>query len=102
MKIEFLRTGGQGPISRRSASIDVSALPDAEAHLAEQLVTLARFFDLPEKLESKPMPDSFTYRITVEQEGRAHTVEAGQSALSGPLHELVNWLMSRARPAPLP
>jgi hypothetical protein len=98
MKIEFLRTGGQGPISRRSASIDVSALPDAEAREAEQLVASARFFELPEKLESKPMPDSFTYRITVEQEGNSHTVEAGQSALSGPLHELVNWLTTKARP----
>jgi emfourin len=98
MKIEFLRTGGQGPISRRSASVDVSALPDAEAREAEQLVASARFFELPEKLESATMPDSFTYRITVEQDGNSHTVEAGQSALSGALHELVNWLMSRARP----
>ena len=100
MKIEFLRTGGQGPISRRSASIDVSALPDAEAHEAEQLVASARFFELPEKLESKPMPDSFTYRITVEKEGRSHTVEAGQSALSPQLHGLVAWLMKKARPGP--
>ena len=100
MKIEFLRTGGQGPISRRSASIDVSALPDAEAREAEQLVASARFFDLPEKLESQPMPDSFTYQITVEQDGESHTVEAGQSALSGALQELVNWLMSRAKPGP--
>ena len=91
MKIKFLRTGGQGPISRRSASIDVSALPDAKAREAEQLVDSARFFELPEK---------FTYRITVEQEGRSHTVEAGQSTLSGPLHELVNWLMSKAHPGP--
>ena len=100
MKIEFLRTGGQGPISRRSASIDVSALPDAEAREAEQLVDSARFFELPEKLQSTPMPDSFTYRITVDQDGKSHTVEAGQSALSGPLQELVGWLMSKAQPGP--
>ena len=98
MKIDFLRTGGQGPISRRSASIDVSALPDAEASKAQQLVASARFFDLPEKLDSSPMPDSFTYTITVEQDGDSHTVEVNQSALSPELQELVGWLMTKAKP----
>lgn len=97
MKIELVRTGGQGPISRRSVSLDVSQLPETEALKAQQLVASAHFFDLPEKLPSKPMPDSFDYRISVEQEGHTHTVQMNQSVVPEHVQPLVDWLMSKAQ-----
>jgi hypothetical protein len=63
-------------------------------------VDAARFFDLPAVIASPtPGADRFQYKITVEAEGRRHTVEVGEAAVPGNLQPLIQRLITLARSA---
>jgi hypothetical protein len=97
MKIHFERTGGFAGI-KISTSFDAAALPRPQARQLSELMAKARFFELPLKLEaSSPGMDRFQYKLTVETEGQARTVEASDSAVPGELRPLLDWLTRFAR-----
>jgi hypothetical protein len=82
--ITVTRSGGFGGL-RVERSIDTEGRPDAAEF--EELVRTAR---LDHVRESPPQPDRFTYRIDVD----GHTVTAGESDLTGPLHTLVRRVLA--------
>ena len=102
MRIHFERTGGlAAPAMKRSCTIDTVALPEAEANELANLVAAANFFALAPPAPSGPPSqgrDMFRYKLTVEREGRQHTVEATETAVPATLRPLINWLKSRAAP----
>ncbi len=61
MRIELDRSGGFANI-RVHREVDTAALPRAEAEEIERLAAEAR--NTP--VSSAPMPDAFTYRITID------------------------------------
>jgi len=84
---------------RLTAAINSDTLPDAEASELKQLVDRAGFFDLP----ASPGPsggggaDQFVCRVTIETEGRRHTVETTDAAAPPALQPLLAWLNQAAR-----
>jgi hypothetical protein len=97
MKILFERHGGFAGL-KMATSIDVDSLPDEDAEKLRDLLDEADFFDLPELiLPARPVPDEFTYIITVEKKERHHTIRVSDSAASEDLKALLNDLSFRAR-----
>jgi hypothetical protein len=95
MRISFERTGGFAGISR-TKSVDTADIPANEADQLPQLVEASDFFNLPEKIPaSTTQADRFQYTLTVEDEGRKHTVNVSEAALPGTLRPLIEWLQKR-------
>jgi hypothetical protein len=87
MQIRIERSGGVfgGLMSK---TVDTTTLPSAEAQQIQLMVEDAKFFQLPTAIASAGNPDSFQYEITVTEQGRKHTVTAGESAVPEPLKSL--------------
>ncbi len=95
MLIYFERTGGFAGMST-AVRLNTDSLPPEEARKLQEMVDAAGFFNLPEKF---PAPtrgaDYFVYRLTVESEGRKHTVEVSEPAVPAELRPLLQSLMNR-------
>ena len=97
MRMTFERTGGFAGISITKV-VDTTTLPDNEAKQLRQLVDAAAFFHLPASITSNtPQPDRFEYQLTVEDNGKQHTVEVSEQAVPKTLKPLIEWLMAAAR-----
>ncbi len=96
MRISFERSGGFAGMTR-TTTIDTATLPPNEADQVPQLVKAADFFELPQTITSDTRGiDRFQYTLTVEDNGQQHTVTVGESALSGNLKCLIEWLNNAA------
>lgn len=96
MRVTFEQTGGFAGMTITKV-FDTSTLPEKEAKRLRQLVDVATFFNLPATLTSDtPHPDSFEYLITVEEDGKQHTVEVSESAAPANLTPLLEWLRMQA------
>lgn len=97
MRIEFVRSGGFAGL-RLATSFDVDELPPEEAHELEDALDSARFFSLPEQLHEEDRgADRFQYEITVEDNDRRHTVQAGEASLPENVQPLVRQLERLAK-----
>jgi Emfourin len=99
MIVSFERSGG---FTGRGLKYVVNSdeLPEADRNQLEHLVKTADFFDLPDQIKAPPgAADVFQFTITVEDEGRAHTVEFAQTVTPEKLKPLLQWLHARARSA---
>jgi hypothetical protein len=98
MKIEYERSGGFAGM-RFAAKVDTASLPPAESDSLRRLITEAKFFNLPAMIPSAGA-DGFTYKVTVEEKKKRHTVEVGDSAIPDSLRPLVERLHQFARRSP--
>jgi len=99
MKIYFERTGGFAGI-RMAATVNTESLSPEQARELRDTLDAAAFFDLPARIESPALEaDRFRYKLTVEAEGRRHTVEVGEAAVPEALRPLLQHLMAAARSA---
>jgi hypothetical protein len=97
MRISFERTGGFAGISKKT-TVDTDTLPGNEAATLPRLVEVADFFRLPEQIiSSNPGSDRFQYKLTVEDNGKQHTVTVSEAALPGTLRPLIEWLQNTAQ-----
>ncbi|MBG1269331.1 protealysin inhibitor emfourin [Nostoc sp. WHI] len=97
MRISFERTGGFAGISKKT-TVDTADLPPNEAATLLRLVEVADLFRLPEQITSpNPQSDRFQYKLTVEDNGKQHTVTVSESALPGTLRPLIEWLQNTAQ-----
>jgi hypothetical protein len=95
MRISFERTGGFAGISKKT-TVDTATLSAKEAKELPQLVEVADLFQLPEQITSpNPQSDRFQYKLTVEDNGKQHTVTVSEAALPGTLRPLIEWLNNR-------
>jgi hypothetical protein len=95
MRISIQRTGGFTAIPL-TKTVDVAAMPPNEATELQQMVEAADFFNLPSTIPSTPQPDRFVYQISVEQEGKQHSVTVGETAMPPGMKPLVDLLMKSA------
>jgi hypothetical protein len=97
MKIKFERSGGFAGL-RLAQTVDSAALAPEDAKKLQQLVQAARFATLPPSFTtSRPDPDRFRFLLTVEAEGKAHTVEVDEGAIPASLQALIKWLIAYGR-----
>lgn len=97
MRISFERTGGFAGITKKT-TVDTAELPANEAKTLLQLVEAADLFRLPERITSpSPQSDRFQYKLTVEDNGKHHTVTVSEAALPGTLRPLIEWLKNIAQ-----
>ncbi|MDJ0798831.1 MAG: hypothetical protein QNJ51_18765 [Calothrix sp. MO_167.B12] len=92
MRISWERTGGFAGISKHK-TLDTNSLT---AESSQQLLTLIEavdFFNLPSHITTESIyPDSFEYILTVEDEGKQHSVIIAETALTGNLRTLIELL----------
>ncbi len=97
MKIHLERHGGFTGIPLK-ISLDTERLDPAEGRALLDLVASSGFFSLPEKLpQAGPGADRFQYKITIEDAGSRHTLEAGESSLSPALQAMVQQILVHRR-----
>ncbi len=96
-RIKFERTGGFAGM-RLAADIEFDDLPDEQARQLSKLLDDLDFNELPEQLtNANPIPDDFTYSITVETEKWTHTVTASESSAPEKMQQLLQILNRLAR-----
>ena len=97
LKVQWERTGGFAGM-RMASSIDSGSLSEEEARRLHELVEAAGFFELPEELTGPAGgADRFLYTLTVEMDGRRHTVRTAEAAAPAALRSLIRWLTNAAR-----
>jgi hypothetical protein len=82
VKVIVVRSGGFAGLERRGEG-DTSSDP--------VLCGLVERVDLTALTSPHPVPDQFVYEITIGD----HTAEAGESQLTGPLRELVQYILNK-------
>jgi hypothetical protein len=96
-KIKFERSGGFAGI-RLAAQIELDDLPEDQRREILDLLDELDFDELPKKLADRaPVPDEFTYTISVEGDDKEYTVSAGGTALPARMHSLIEILEGIAK-----
>jgi len=97
MILIFERSGGFTAIPLR-LNIDTEDLDVQERTLLQTQVTAADFFNLPGR---EPSPgrgyDRFTFKLTVQNDQKSHTIEYGDASVPEPLQPLIDQLSTMAR-----
>lgn len=97
MQIYFERSGGFAGI-HLTAMIDSETLSEEEAARLFEMVESTNFFNLPPTIAAREHgADRFQYRVTIECEGKRHSVEIQEAAIPPPLRPLLQWLTAAAR-----
>ena len=92
MRITVQRTGGFAGVPMNKA-LDIASMPDQEASKCRQKIDAANFFQLPATAAVKSQPDRYQYDITIELDGKKHSVTVPENAVPDKLQPLLNWIM---------
>ncbi len=97
MILNFERSGGFTAIPLR-LKVDTEELDVQESTMLFSQVAAADFFNLPGKNTSSGRGyDRFTFKLTVQNEQKSHTIEYGDASIPEPLQPLIDQLSSMAR-----
>jgi hypothetical protein len=97
MKVRLVRSGGVAGI-RLATELDSDRLPEEGARRLARLVEDSGILALPAGVPAPASgPDRFGYRLTVETEGREHSIEVAEERMTPALAPLIEWLVSSAR-----
>jgi hypothetical protein len=101
MRVIFTTEGGVSffPGLSQPVTIDAAALTQEERNELERLIDEAGFFALPGEAgkPAKGAADYRQYTITVEEQGRLHTVKASDPLGDPKLRNLIGFLQRKAR-----
>ena len=78
--------------ARPTVTIDAGSLEEAERRSLEQLVTDARFFELPARIPGSRGAGHPTCHITIEDRGREHSISVSYPVQGPALRKLVDRL----------
>ena len=96
MKVTLKRTGGVGGMTRQW-ELDINKLPSQKALEFRTLLETTNFFALGASLVNPAQSrDRFCYELTVEKEGKKHTVQCSEESLSAPLRRCLDWITARS------
>jgi hypothetical protein len=96
-RIKFERTGGFAGMTI-ARDLKMKDLSEEQAHTLLELLDDLHFEELPEQMNSRdPMPDQFTYTITVETPRGEHTVVTGDASAPEKMQDLLQFLNRLAR-----
>ncbi len=99
MRIQFKMEGGIAsfPGLSKPITIDSDQLPQQESDELKRLVNATHFFDLPTVIGS-PAPgaaDYFQYTITIQDDGKQHTVRLTDPIKDPHLQALLTYIQKR-------
>jgi hypothetical protein len=98
MRVTFETIGGFGGLTTTKA-IDSEKLPAEQANRLRQLVDTSDFFNLSATIVySGPARDFFQYKLTVESEGKKHTIAVDEPAAPPELKPLIQLLRTIKSP----
>ena len=89
--ITFKRSGGFVGKGMKY-ELDLSQVPQADAHSFIRLIQQAGFFSIPENLIVKFNPEEYQYMITVDAGIICHTVRTNDTTMPASLRPLVDEL----------
>lgn len=96
MQIIFERSGGF--MGRNvELNLDLADLPPDQAETLKRLVEESDFFSLTDSQPTVPVPDGFTYTITVVTTTVRHTISTADTSIPESLSPLLDELSMRAR-----
>ena len=98
IRLTLTQSGGIANLQVPPLVIDGEALSDDAVRKLSEAITAARFFDLAEDYPTLGA-DLFAYTITVEMNGRSHTVSYSEDSVPAQLQPLLDWLSGRQVPA---
>ncbi|MBE9012332.1 hypothetical protein IQ250_19220 [Pseudanabaenaceae cyanobacterium LEGE 13415] len=78
-------------------TVNTQTLSPAEAQQLEALVEESNFFQLSSIEEASPQPDRFGYTLSVEVDGRSHSVQFSETNMPEKVRSLVEWIQTRLR-----
>jgi|WetSurSiteA1Bulk_404760.scaffolds.fasta_scaffold05147_2 hypothetical protein len=90
MRIDFKRSGGFAGL-RMSKTIDTNSLNPDESKRVINLVESSGFFDLSPTI-SGTGADRYRYHLTIDWDGRKHSVQIDESAIPPKLVPLIEWI----------
>jgi hypothetical protein len=94
VKLTIVRGGGFAGLVTTTI-VDTEALPPEDAKALVARVEQAGVLDLPHRgTRSTRQPDRSDYAVTVEDEGRKHTVLLGEEDLPAGVDSLISWASS--------
>ena len=93
MRIDFKRSGGFAGL-RMSKAIDTNNLNADESQRLINLVESSGFFDLSPVI-SGTGSDRYQYNLTIDLEGRKHSVQIDESMIPPKLMPLIEWIESK-------
>jgi hypothetical protein len=97
MKVYLERSGGfAGMVT--STTLDTQTLPSNEAHEIQNLIENSHFFELPSQSPQssktkKGAADYFTYKITVQEDKREHSVQLNDINMQPTIKPLIDFLI---------
>jgi hypothetical protein len=101
MKVYLERSGGfAGMVT--STNVDTQKLSPSEAHEIQNLIENSRFFELPsnppQSLKAKKgAADYFTYKITVQDDKREHSVQFNDINMQPKVKPLIDFLVKHGQ-----
>jgi hypothetical protein len=96
MILRYERSGGFTGM-RIAVEVDTSTLSSDERAEVSGLVNAADFFEMPARIAAPGGADDFVHVLTVESEGRRHTVEASGPGTPQALDALLRTMGRLAR-----
>jgi len=90
MRIDFKRSGGFAGL-KMSKTIDTKNLNPDKAKKLMDLVESSGFFDLSPVI-SRTEADRYQYNLTVDWDGRKHSIQMDESAIPQKLMPLIEWI----------
>jgi hypothetical protein len=98
--IEFTKSGGIAGLHFPPVVVDSTTLTVEENRKLSQLIAEVRFFDLKENYPTHGA-DLFGYTITVELNGKRHSVSYSDDTVPAELKPLLAWLAGRTTQEPV-
>ena len=85
-----MRGGGLAGMVTRT-ELDTEALAPENAKTLREKVERAGLLEMPDTLASHGHPDELHYELTIEDEGRRHTVRLSDGTLPENVRSLLDW-----------
>ncbi|BAU12833.1 hypothetical protein LEP3755_33640 [Leptolyngbya sp. NIES-3755] len=96
MRVTLEQSGGFAGLMI-TKTIETQDLSPSEAQQLEDLVNGSNFFQLNSIVESSPQPDRFGYTLTIERDGRSHSIDLSETNMPEKVKSIVDWVQTRSR-----
>lgn len=96
MRVTLEQSGGFAGLMI-TKTIETQDLSPSEAEQLENMVRDSNFFQLNSISEAFPQPDRFGYTLSIEKDGRTHSIEMNETNMPEQLKPIVEWVQTRSR-----